>query len=754
MASIEALPVETICRIADMCTEDPDKAQVALAQTSHHLHGIVYPHIRAKSIFWAAREGRLDTIKEAHEHGADLNASGTTTLGQKATPLHYAIKHGHRAIVEYLVKVGVDPHVPSKGLCKCYKEFVEPYALHIALDHSEIKGVAELIVQKLGAYWTKSDTPALEELYPEEDHQKEVVDLLVNFPGPGPAADALRFAMICLKTAVATRILARPDLDASIPDSNGRTVIYCAAFTGQIGMAKLLLQRPDVDASVADNGGHTPLHAAADQRSLPLTELFLQRREVDAGKVDDMGMTALHIAAGHGKPEIVKLLLEQPGVSAALPDNTGMTPLHWAVRSRDLMIRPWENMMPNGAFVEPTGFREESLELIKLLLAQHDVNAGVHSQMGFTPLHQACLIGDIKVAKLLLKRHDVDVKARASHGQTPLHIAASNWRPSALMLMGLLLEQPGVQITDVDNDGRTVLHYICGSRRKGYTIETLVETVLREGVPINKVSANGLTAFHQALCCGEFWTAQYLLSVGADPMVSTRFKYNNSLLHICLKHTGTPPNGEVRTELIEHFIAKGIEIDNYTDSPPHPLSDDHDSKIDDVVGIRSMHPLMESDCTPLLLAATDAEALESLEILLEAGANPNAPVIIRDRELLDPNKSDRQAFLSGVIRHTWDPEEPGDEDAMELQESFQMLLKYGSRLDFDGPRESPLQDACKAAEEGRFAVLQILLENSTAKNVSKSHVEKVISDYEKKPQHSRILNLLKKFLRKVFRNRR
>ncbi|KAF4964352.1 hypothetical protein FSARC_7719 [Fusarium sarcochroum] len=218
MASIKALPVETICRIADMCTEDPNKARVALAQTSHHFHDIVNPHIREKSIFWAAREGRLDAIKEAHEHGADLNASGTTTFGQRATPLHYAIEHGHRAIVEYLVEVGVDPHVPSKGLCKCYKESVEPYALHTALDHSEIEGVAKLLVQKLGAYWTKSDTLALEELYPEEDHQKEVVDLLVNFPGPGPTADALRFAMICQKTDLATRILRRPDLDATVPD--------------------------------------------------------------------------------------------------------------------------------------------------------------------------------------------------------------------------------------------------------------------------------------------------------------------------------------------------------------------------------------------------------------------------------------------------------------------------------------------------------------------------------------------------------
>lgn len=60
----------------------------------------------------------------------------------------------HRDILEFLVEVGVDPHIPSTRLClDCY----EPgafYALHMAISHSKIKGAAQLLIEKLGAYKT------------------------------------------------------------------------------------------------------------------------------------------------------------------------------------------------------------------------------------------------------------------------------------------------------------------------------------------------------------------------------------------------------------------------------------------------------------------------------------------------------------------------------------------------------------------------------------------------------------------------
>jgi ankyrin repeat protein len=505
MAPIEALPVEAICRIADICIDESAsknkdfmQTPAALAQTNHHFYDIVNPRIRTTTVCRAAEEGRLDTIKKAHKYGADLSLAGRIKHGQRASPLHYAIQNGHRDIVEYLVEVGVDPHVPSAGLCTCYMDeaIVKPYALHTVLSHSMVEEPAKLLIQKLGAYWSFRGMPALDEVYPDE-HDKELADLLINLPGPQPAIDALRYALQWKYSDLATRVLERPDFDASFPDYYGRTPIACAVFYNQPEVVKLLLQRPEVDAGTPQKNGLTPLHLAVEERSLPFVETLLKRPEVDAGRADKHNYTNLHCAAENGELVIVKLLLDQPGVIATLPDNTGMTPLHWAVRSRNHTNHPWQPMQ-KGIFRcnGPPGFRAQSLDIIKILLAQLEINAGIPTKKGLTPLRHACLLGDPEVARLLLGRRDVDANARASHGQTPIHIAGSSRPRRRMKLMGLLLEQRGVDITDVDNDGRTILHYLCGSRQQFYPPDLVIETALREGVPIDKISVNGLTAFH------------------------------------------------------------------------------------------------------------------------------------------------------------------------------------------------------------------------------------------------------------------
>ncbi|RBR14038.1 uncharacterized protein FIESC28_07888 [Fusarium coffeatum] len=762
MPPIEALPVEIICRIADKCMVETisdiklsARSQVALAQTNRHVYNIIRPLLRATRVCIAAEEGRLDIIKKAYRDGANLNVTGSTKHGQRGTPLQYAIMNGHRDILEFLVEVGVDPHVPSVGLCECWQHMsdTKPYVLHTAINHGKIKGAAKLLVQKLGAYWSVKDLPALQDEPDEEkEEQKEVIDLLANLPGPGPAGDALTYAMSRHEHDLEERILARPDLDVSVADSLGRTPLFNAIVSRRLDIAMTLLERPEADAGIAQQNDLTPLHAAVDARSLPLVEALLKRPEVDATKKDDVNTTPFHLATQHGELEIVKLLLEQPGVDVASPDDDGMTPLHWAVRSRYLMLHPWKRRKgeTGESFCEPAGYRSESLEIIEILLARPEVNAGLHSKDGLTPLHRACSIGDRRVAELLLKRKEVDPKARGLNGQTPLHIAASCTRRGALMLMGSLLEQPGIEITDTDYDGRTILHYVCGCLRKAWNASLVIETALREGVPIDQVSKNGLSAFHQAICSGDYNIAMLLLDLGADPMVSTRFKYNNNLLHLCLKGDGS--SADVN-KIMRESIKRRIEIDTLTDSPLYDAWNDEKEQVEDVEGIRSMDILIGTDCTPLFLTAIGEENIEGMRALLDAGADPNATVIIRDLELEGKTKGNRQAFLSGVFRHSWDPEEPSNDDIFEKEDVIALLIQHGSRIDFDGSADSPLQEACKAAEDGRGALLEIILKCSTSKSVSQRHAIEVISEYADKPQHGeigQILQMLRIFERKHF----
>ncbi|KAF4945195.1 hypothetical protein FGADI_12137 [Fusarium gaditjirri] len=161
MASMETLPIEITYNIADLVIEEAfdenifAKTQSALAQTSHHFYDIVNPRLRAASYCWAAREGRIDILKKAHENGANLSGTGTMRPEEKATPLNYTIKHGHRDIVEYLAEIVADPHVPARGVRDCWSdtEPLRPYALQMAIQHSGFEGAEKILVQKLGVYW-------------------------------------------------------------------------------------------------------------------------------------------------------------------------------------------------------------------------------------------------------------------------------------------------------------------------------------------------------------------------------------------------------------------------------------------------------------------------------------------------------------------------------------------------------------------------------------------------------------------------
>ncbi|KAF6527146.1 hypothetical protein HZS61_010190 [Fusarium oxysporum f. sp. conglutinans] len=563
----------------------------------------------------------------------------------------------------------------------------------MAIRHSGFEGAEKILVQKLGAYWTFQGTSALDHVDPHDVNDREIIDLLVKLPGSRHAADALRYALKWNELELVNRLLERSDMDASVPDSDGQTPLFWAIQCKRVDIVKLLLKRQEVNPGTPDRNGFTPLQVAVGVRSLPLVELLLQCEEVNARRTDAGKSSALHIAAARGELQIVNLLLEQNGLDVASPDSTGNTPLHWAVRSRDKKYHPSlvtiydddeDEDDDSDTFDEPPGYREESLDIIKRLLARQEVNAGGHDQDGLTPLHHACLIADYEVVALLLQRQDVDPKARGITGQTPLHLAASNHQLSAKRIMDLLLEQPGVEITEVDHDGRTALHYLCGGYEKEFPVLDLIETVLQAGVPLDQESATGLTAFHQAICSGYWSVALFLLDHGADPMVSKRFKYNNSLLHIILKHSN---RDDVKSELIERLIERGIEVDTYTDSPVFDPRFNEDDKIEKVIGIRSPDILVGTDCTPLLLAAMREYSLNNMKILLDAGADPTQPIMNSFRVARAALRARPSAIRVPLQRRTYAEAVP-DKIKLSLALPHQSIYKSQDVVQVNIPAES------------------------------------------------------------------
>ena len=75
----------------------------------------------------------------------------------------------------------------------------------------------------------------------------------------------------------------------------------------------------------------------------------------------------------------------------------------------------------------------------------------MQNEDGWTPLHEACCLGDAEIAEALL-RHGADAQARCKDGTTPLHKAA---RAGNAAVIALLL-QAGADDSAVDKVGSLI----------------------------------------------------------------------------------------------------------------------------------------------------------------------------------------------------------------------------------------------------------------------------------------------------------
>lgn len=503
MVTIEHLPAEVICLIADMCTfgVHPARGQyptsyakyhARFARTSRHFYGILNPALYKRNInydppldscvLWAAQQGRVQTMKIAHALGASLDINGARSAADlegsmdgipgrlrfMATPLHLAIQNGHRQVFEDLLERGVNLDVPSRLFCAGGKALEHsnecpllPYPLHTALIHThDLEDAAEVLIKR-GAYLVAEGMLALPIV--AENGREDLVELLLAMNEPATTAAALRHAAKTQNLDLFQRMLERPELNPALPDSLGRTALHFAASEGGVVFAEPLLKRLET-VEVLDSSGTTPLHHAARRSDAKLVELLLQRPEVNAEAEDDNGMTALRYAAEKASMAVVQHLLKRPEVNAGAWDVAGLTPLHLAARS-----------------------------------------------------------GVPEVVDLLLQRADVE-------------------------------------IATLDAFGHTVLHFVSQAAGDTDAMIYLIEKFIEMGVPINEQAEDDETAFFQAVKHHNFNAALVLLAHDANPMLVPSGDGSGwSILHHCLYGSGPK-----QTELVTKLLSRGVEMDTMT----------------------------------------------------------------------------------------------------------------------------------------------------------------------------------------------
>jgi ankyrin repeat protein len=202
------------------------------------------------------------------------------------------------------------------------------------------------------------------------------------------------------------------------PNEN-KTALHFAAAYGDHAMVKLLVGN-GADRFALCNGNLLPLHLACGSEADNVDAVkILLASDADAqlnARTED-NMTPLHIAAAHGHIAIVETLLRTPDfTNVDAHCQGGWTALHLAC-GRQLADHP----PTDSTRVAVQGSRY--LAVVKALLeGKSQVNK--KSQTSRTALHIAAEFGHVDIVKLLLAQKDVQFAAKDSHGNTPLLDAA------------------------------------------------------------------------------------------------------------------------------------------------------------------------------------------------------------------------------------------------------------------------------------------------------------------------------------------
>ena|SRR5579884_1316645 len=363
------------------------------------------------------------------------------------------------------------------------------------------------------------------------------------------------------------------------------------------GAKVLTLLKQGVDVNAAQADGMTALHWAAYHEDLSLAKQLL-KAGADAKAANRYGVTPLWVACLNGNAEIVSLLLEA-GADANTTKHGGETVLMTAARTGK--VGPVKALLARGA----------------------DVNA--KDRKGQTALMWAAAEGHTDVVSLLLAAK-ADFKSPLPSGFTPLLFAA---REGHIDVVRVLLKA-GANINDA--------------------------IPAKKAVPRGPKPGTG--ALLMAVENGHFELAIELVKAGADPN-DQRAGYG--ALHMISwvrkpsrgdNEEGDPPpigSGKLTSlEFVQKMVAHGAKVN-----------------LQSKAGVPERGILNKPGATPFLAAASTAD-VPLMQLLIQLGADP-----------LLANTQGTTPLLAAAGVGVGAPEEaPGSE--AEALESVKLLLKLGA----------------------------------------------------------------------------
>ncbi len=257
-----------------------------------------HPQLQDKTIHTAAADGDLARVQAILSQNPELLEAPDE---REFTPLHLAVRGGHRDVVDLLLSSGanINARHPRSGLA--------------AVDFAFEREAQGTIGPEHGADLTRYLVSRDAEFDPNATIRSFTRLLRATLSGNSALAELL--------------IELGADINAA---REGSTALTFAARTGRPAIARLLLAHgADIDPRDAD--GKTPLLWAVERADAEVVEALLVNGADTGVAGAQTGKSLLHLAALSGSPDVVSALLSR-GLPVDATDREGKTPLYYAAR--------------------------------------------------------------------------------------------------------------------------------------------------------------------------------------------------------------------------------------------------------------------------------------------------------------------------------------------------------------------------------------------------------------------------------------
>ncbi len=358
------------------------------------------------------------------------------------TPLIYAASHGREDIVSLLVEVvTVDVNIQElSGFtalhCAVISRSLSVVRLLLAREDTDlnprsfIRGATPLHIAAMRGFSKIANVLA-------RDPRSEV-----DAPSHERRLGALHYACSYRHIDVVKVLLNTGLANVNLRNAYGVTALHLAARKQFSHIVRLLLKGADIQAGIQDVQGDTALHYTAqscsEQNAVIANLLLRSQLDININALDSLNNTALAYSVYFGCREAFLQILQHPHLNPNIPlGRTGYSALmlamirrRWAYMADLLSMNTVSVNLQNRLGVSALHLCATLYyhsDLCRRLLNRHgvDVNSVARSN-GNTPLHDACLYGNVEFVRQLVRRPGIWACMPNKMGMIPMDYAVAN----------------------------------------------------------------------------------------------------------------------------------------------------------------------------------------------------------------------------------------------------------------------------------------------------------------------------------------